>query len=301
MIKLGVQTGGAEKYLGIDGAYRLFKEIGFDAVDASICNTFPYEFIRRREIPSAFCGSEQDLLDAVRPWKDAAEKYDLPNFQAHAPYPNYVFDEQGDYNDKLGDMLQKMIRACDYIGCRNLVVHPFFLEYRHQLDPAFEWENNMERYASLIPAAKEYGITICLENMFMEYRGKIYGACCSDITKACAYVDALNALAGCRQFGFCLDTGHLLLCGKDVRFAMDELDERICAFHVHDNNGIEDEHLSPEMGILDWDRFTQGLRDIRYDSTVCFEIHKLWSRFSFGQMPEILRNLLKTGQKITSI
>lgn len=298
MIGLGVQTGGAEKYLGIDGTYRFFKEIGFDAVDASIYHAFPASDIVHHNLPSAFTGSERDLLDAFRPWKDAARKYGLPNFQAHAPCPTFVFDGQDGFNDLLVDALKKVIRACDYIGCRNLVVHPFFLEYRHQLAPDEEWDINMERYAALIPAAKEYGVTICLENMFMEYRGKIYGACCSDITKACAYVDALNTLAGSKTFGFCLDTGHLLLIGREIRSAITELGDRICAFHVHDNNGISDEHLSPEMGILDWDRFTQGLHEIGYNSTICFEIHKLWSRFSVDEMPEIMKSLLETGKKL---
>ena len=36
MMKIGVQTGGVEEAHGIDGAYRIIHEAGFDAADANI-------------------------------------------------------------------------------------------------------------------------------------------------------------------------------------------------------------------------------------------------------------------------
>ena len=181
-MKIAVQTGGVEERLGLDGAYRLIREAGFDGVDANVDHLMTGQDYKARRIPAFFLGSDADCIAHFKPWKDAAEKYGLDNYQAHAPFPSYVLDpDHPDFNDALIVMLRKTIMGCDSIGCRNLVVHPFFLGYRDQMDPETEWRVNIERYSMLIPEAKKYGVTICLENMFSGYRGKLYNACCSDI------------------------------------------------------------------------------------------------------------------------
>lgn len=296
MIRIAVQTGGPEELLGIDGAYRLIREAGFDGVDANVDHLLSYGDICAHRLSPAFEAEGKAALEYFKPWKDAAEKYGLENYQAHAPFPSYVAGEDGAYNEKLMGMLKTTIRGCDYIGCRRLIVHPFFLGYDQQLTPEQEWEVNIERYSALIPAAKEYGVTICLENMFSGHNHKIYSACCSDITTACAYVDELNRLAGEKRFGFCLDTGHLLLLGKDIKTAMVQLGERIKAFHVHDNNGQADQHLAPYMGVLDWKRFVEGLRAIGYDQTMSFETFNVFNVMDPEIACEMLRVIAKTGR-----
>ncbi|MDY3278750.1 MAG: sugar phosphate isomerase/epimerase [Eubacteriales bacterium] len=297
-MKIAVQTGGVEERLGLDGAYRLIREAGFDGVDANVDHLMTGQDYKARRIPAFFLGSDADCIAHFKPWKDAAEKYGLDNYQAHAPFPSYVLDpDHPDFNDALIVMLRKTIMGCDSIGCRNLVVHPFFLGYRDQMDPETEWRVNIERYSMLIPEAKKYGVTICLENMFSGYRGKLYNACCSDIPTACKYIDTLNDIAGQQCFAFCLDTGHLLLMGKDIKNTMIQLGDRIRAFHVHDNNGIDDQHLAPFMGVQDWSRFVDGLRAIGFDRTMSFETFNIWNTMNDPELSaEMLRFIAKAGR-----
>lgn len=298
MFTISVQSGGPEELFGTDGAYRIIKEAGFDGVDANVDHLFSYGDIVNRKVPYIFAqGSDQDVLDAFTPWRDAAKKYGLTNFQAHAPFPSYVFDEgRTEYNDLLLGMLEKIIMGCDSMDCRKLVIHPFFLPYDRQVTPREEWDTNIERYSRLIGAAKKYGVTICLENMFVGFRGKIYGACCSDIATACQYIDTLNGIAGEKVFGFCLDTGHLLLLGKDVKNAMVQLGDRIEAFHVHDNDGVADQHLAPYMGVLDWKRFAEGLKAIGWHKNLSFETFNIWNRVDPEIAPDFLRAIADTGR-----
>ena len=186
--------------------------------------------------------------------------------------------------------------GCEYIGCHHLIIHPFFLGYDQHMSPEREWEVNIERYSALIPTAKQCGVSICLENMFSGYRGKIYGACCSDITTACQYIDTLNGIAGQKCFSFCLDTGHLLLLGKDIYNSMVQLGDRIEAFHVHDNNGLNDQHLAPYMGVMDWDRFIEGLRDIHYDRVMSFETFNVFNTVDKELCPQMLHFIADAGR-----
>ena len=296
-MKIAVQTGGPEERYGIKDAYRVIAEAGFDAVDANVDHLFRWDDIMQKKIPACFLGGEKTCLEAFRPWKEGAEAAGIENYQAHAPFPTYIYSpDDPAYNDALINVLEKTIMGCDYIGCHKLVVHPFFLAYDTQLSREEEWANNIDRYSRLIPAAKKYGVTILLENMFTVYRGKLYTACCSDITTACRYIDTLNEIAGEKLFAFCLDTGHLLITGQDIKETMLQLEHRIEAFHVHDNNGASDQHLAPYMGVMDWNRFIEGLREIGFNQTMSFETFNIWNVMDREIAPEMLRVIAKTGR-----
>lgn len=295
MAMIGVQTGGLTGIYGIDGAYRAIKEAGFDAVDANLDEMMTYQDILNKRRPAVFEAEGEEMLRYFRPFRDAAEKYGIYNYQAHAPFPSSLAGE-GEYNEYLMRVLEKTLAVCQYIGCSRLVIHPFFGAYDKALTPEEEWALNMDRYARLIPAAKKYGVRILLENMFSGRRGKIYSACCSDFDIACRYVDELNKLAGEERFGFCLDTGHALLLGKDIRNVMAMLGKRILAFHIHDNNGVSDQHVAPYTGILAWDRFVDGLKRLDYHGALSFETDGAVRAFPPELHPELLRLIARTGK-----
>lgn len=296
MNRIALQTGGPEERLGVDETYRRVREWGFDAVDANIDHLLPYGQIREGMIPDVLVRGGKECTELFRPWAEAAGKYGVDNYQAHAPFPSLVDPLDSEINTRMMEVLKNMVRGCDLMNCRNLIIHPFFLGYDRQLSPSEEWEINIENYSMLIPVAKEYGVTICLENMFTGHKGKIYAACCSDIGEACRYIDELNAVAGSRVFGFCLDTGHMLLCGLDPYKTVMQLGRRICAFHIHDNNGIDDQHLAPYMGILDWDRFCAGVKAIGYDRTLSFETFNVWNRVDPEVCGEMMRFISACGR-----
>jgi len=301
VIHIGVQTGGIKEHFGIDETYRLVKECGFDAVDVNLDNMLGGDKIRKMEHSPVFDAEVEEMLSYFKPWKDAAEKYGVDNYQAHAPFPSYIPEPSNGYNDYMLEVMKKTIIGCAYIGCRRLVIHPFFLGYAEQMDPQEEWDLNIRSYAALIPTAKEHGVTICLENMFSGFRGKRYEAACSDIDTACRYIDTLNEMAGERVFAFCLDTGHLFLLGKDIKKAMVQLGGRIECFHVHDNNGVEDQHMPPYTGKMDWNRFVEGLRAIGFDKTMCFETYYIWTYIDPKAGCSFLRYIADCGRRFAEL
>ena len=295
MAMIGVQTGELTRIYGVDGAYRAIKEAGFDAVDVNLDELLPGSAIRELRRAPVFDAEGEESLSFFKPWKDAAAQTGLVNSQAHAPFPSCLAGAD-EYNEYLMRALEKTIAGCAYIGCPQLVIHPFFNGYSQAMSADDEWRLNMDRYTRLIPAAKRWGVTILLENMFTRFRGKIYSACCSDFDTACRYIDALNERSGEELFGFCLDTGHALLLGKDIKQSMVTLGSRIKAFHIHDNNGSDDQHAAPYMGILDWDRFAEGLAAIQYHGVLSFETHGAIIRFDDALAPDVLRLIAKSGR-----
>lgn len=294
-MKIAVQTGGPEERIGIDKTYEIVKAAGFDAVDVNLDHAFSGKLIRNKEKCDLFEKEGDEFLEYFTPWKEAALKYGIDNYQAHAPFPSCLADG-AEYNDYLIECLNKIIRATAYINCHRLIVHPFYYPYDYRLTPEEEWNLNISSYAKLIDTAKECGVIICLENMFMNHRGKLYAGCCSDIEIACKYIDTLNEMAGAKVFGFCLDTGHALLCSLDPYDTMLMLGDRIEAFHVHDNNGISDQHLAPYMGVLDWNRFIMGLKAIGYDKTLSFETFNIWNVVDNELCPQLMAFIASAGK-----
>ena len=297
MFKLSVQTGGAENYMGVDFAYKVISEAGFDAVDANIDRLWSYGDIINKKAPGFLsAASDSEAMEHFNPWRDAAKKYGLENYQAHAPFPSYVLDKDGSHNALILNVLKRVIMGCDYIGCRNLIVHPFFLQYNERISAEDEWNTNIEYYSKLIPTAKQYGVTICLENMFSGFRNKVIEACCSNFETAARYIDTLNGIAGEKVFAFCLDTGHALLLGRDIKDAMLTMGDRIEAFHVHDNDGLNDQHLAPYMGVQDWNRFVDGLKAIKFNKTLSFETFNIWNTVDKELCPSMMRFIAETGR-----
>ena len=302
MFRIAVQTGGIEERLGLDSTYRLIRETGFDGVDANVDHLFTAPMVlKQAKIPAFFRkdADERDLLDQFRPWKEAAEKYGLENYQAHAPFPSILKSaspKDEAYNEAILEVLRRTIIGTAYIGCRNLVVHPFFYGYADKGSPEDEWELNRKNYLRLADTAKEYGVTICLENMFRTYQGKRYAATCNNPLEAVAYVDRLNDAVDGNVFGFCLDTGHALLASLDLKDFIVALGDRLTCFHVHDNNGIDDQHLGPFMGVQDWNKLVEGLAAIRFRKTMSFETFAIWNRVDPDLCPDMLKFVEKTGR-----
>lgn len=91
-------------------------------------------------------------------------------------------------------------------------------------------------------------------------------------------IDRLNEAAGKECFGFCLDTGHLMLLRLDFRSFIPALGHRIKCLHVNDNDQSYDDHLAPYAGgVADWEHFYAEMRKIGYRGTLNFETHKQYA------------------------
>ena len=288
-MKISVQTCGTVNRLGIDAGMKAIADAGFDAVDLDLDAHYKWEDLKNG-IRSDFFDDDKiyPYLDGI---KAAAEKYGLEIGQAHAPAPLYVHESPAG-SKIVQDDVRRSIELCEYVGCTHLVVHPLF--HGGTRFPAMtkeeEYAANIEFFTSIIPLLKKHGVVCCLENMWGEdwRTKKIYTAICSDINETIKYIDELNAFAGEKRFGFCLDVGHLLLLGQDPCYWAEKLGERLVLIHTHDNDGVNDEHIIPYLGVCNWDRFVIGLRKNGFKGNLDFETSTFNDKFPKELIPAAL-------------
>lgn len=117
-----------------------------------------------------------------------------------------------------------------------------------------------ESLATLVPAARERGLTPCLENVIDGYY---------DVTGFPELLDRYPAAE------MTLDTSHALLAGIDeartAEFCRTNAD-RIAHLHLVDTRGGDDEHLPVGMGIVDFATVFAGLADAGWAGTATLEV-----------------------------
>ena len=166
MLKVGVQTGGWYDHDNALASFEYIKSCGFEAVDYNIDIYLRPDPMAKEGVitPTLFDKSIEELLEWIKPLKDASEATGVEVSQMHAPFPCW-YPEKDELNAYLIMAFDKCFAIAEYINCPAVVVHPTILSERDE-----EWEENLKFYRSLIPIIKKYkGVKICTENIFGKY------------------------------------------------------------------------------------------------------------------------------------
>lgn len=303
-MKIGVQTKNAVKKQDPADGFLMLREAGFSCCDFSLDTYLRNYNLYQGKLNSFFDRSVEELHEYFTPHKEAARAVGIEISQMHMPYPNYVPGESDELNNYLKNVVApKSMAVCAFLECPYIVVHGFKLS--HYLgSEAAEWEKTSEFLEFLAPMAKEYGITICIENLYTSMGGHIVEGPCCDARKAAERIDHINDKYGAEVLGFCFDTGHANLVGIDFENFLLTLGSRLKVLHIHDNDGIMDLHQIPftftrsreNKSSTDWEGFVRGMKKIGYNGNLCFETGPVLSAFPDVMKQDVLGLIARIGE-----
>lgn len=138
---------------------------------------------------------------------------------------------------------------------------PYGLNDAGTVDAEKTWSVNMEFMKELLETAKEYNVTICLENV--PFKNFSIASPASVIN----FVQTIND----DNFKICLDTGHAIIFDVNPADAVREFGDTIRTLHIHDNNGLADLHRIPYWGIIDWRAFYSALKETNFKGVFSLE------------------------------
>ncbi len=236
-----------------DKKYIKLKEHGFSCIDFNMANT-------NTEIYTSPASDELLLRE-----KTLADDAGIEIHQSHGPWRSPPRDGTQAERAERMEKMKKSIRAASLLGCKNWVVHPLMPLGADDTVTGNEkgtWDINLRFMKELLITAKEYGVTICLENMPMTK---------FSMAKPAAILNFVEEI-GDDNFKICLDTGHAALF-DDVSLCDEvrRLGDKIKVLHIHDNKCGKDLHLMPYFGTIDWKAFARSLKDIGYDGVFSLE------------------------------
>ena len=279
------QTYGHEK------ALQLLAEAGFDHVDMSFTPM-------AKDPNNEFL--QPDAEARCRQLRQTAESLGLSFNQCHAPFQMDMKPWLEGDREQILHLLTTSIRLAGVLGAKAIVVHPVQCMNYLNNDPQWIMEVNLEFYATLAPVAREAGVKIAIENMWQrnQFNKQIVSSVCSSPYELRSYVDACNEIAP--VFTACLDIGHCLLTGHDPANAIRVLGDRLGCLHVHDVDGINDNHSCPMTLKVDFPAVMDALWEIGYKGEFTLEADFYYTHFPVEQYPFALQQLASVSKLLTT-
>ncbi len=146
------------------------------------------------------------------------------------------------------------------------------------------WLAIWQAFDAIIPVAEKYNIRIALENMAT--------------TESWLIIQRIFDHYKSATLGFCYDSGHGNLIPDGLN-RLEQVADKLCALHLHDNDGTGDQHLPPFRGSVDWTRLTQILAKISYAKPLTLETSK--RNVSDLTEKEYLSECVNAGQKLAEM
>jgi len=121
-------------------------------------------------------------------------------------------------------------------------------------------KKNIEKLKELADYIKGTDFIICLENI-------------PSITPTAEELLYVIKKVGGRNFGICLDTGHLNLVNGNQREFILKAGRKLKALHIADNEGLVDQHMMPfGKGTVDIKEVFKALQEVGYNGIYNLEI-----------------------------
>ena len=146
------------------------------------------------------------------------------------------------------------------LGCRNVIVHPVGPgDTEHDAGRPDALRRSAER---LVRIAERADVRFLVENMPPPMFGR-------DAKFLRAVADTLDST----RLGLAYDSGHATLAGRPVEIIRD-MGPRLWGVHLHDNNGREDDHMLPGMGVVPFEDVARALAEVKFAGVFMLEIYR---------------------------
>ena len=161
--------------------------------------------------------------------------------------------------------LQQVFDLVPYFRPISVVCHASF-DKRYYVSNEQEWlANSIETWKHFLQQAVDMGTMIAMENVY---------------ETDCHYLRLLLDAFASPHMCFCFDTGHFnVYSTASLEEWMNGLGSRIGQVHIHDNNGLLDEHLPIGEGNFPFQAFFEMIHQEKLDPIITLEPHSeknLW-------------------------
>jgi sugar phosphate isomerase/epimerase len=146
------------------------------------------------------------------------------------------------------------------LGCRDVIVHP--VGPGETAKDAWRRDALTESAEGLVRIADEADVRFLLENMPPD----MFGASAKVLRRVADVLDS-------PRLGLAYDCGHAMIAG-DPLGPIRTMGDRLWGVHLHDNDGKDDAHFLPGMGVVPFEDVARALAEVRFGGTFMLEVYR---------------------------
>jgi sugar phosphate isomerase/epimerase len=172
----------------------------------------------------------------------------------HAPFwhSNYLWAES--QNEK-EIVRRELMDALSFCGRHHIPIMVMHLSAGKTPPPPNQ--SGLQLIIDLIQQAEDLGVTIAMEN------SEDYGN---------HYLEYVFSNIRSPNLGFCYDSSHDAIAEVFHGRALEKWGSLLATTHLSDNNGINDDHLLPGSGTIDWQKVMKHFPKGNYKGTLMLEV-----------------------------
>ena len=228
-----------------------YKEVGFDAADLGIPLLDLNSDGWRPQV-------EQILSDS----DDIGIHFEL----CHLPFIGGGGAKSEEYMKAFNERMHRAIDAAALLGADFAVMHPNATTLpMKKYNRVEQYDNVMKHLAPFAEYASKVGLNVVVENMRVIPGMTVSHRYGQSPDELCEIADALG-------IGVCWDFGHANISGVKQSEGLAYIGKRLKVTHVNDNCAIDDEHILPFTGNVDWRDAMHGLALAEFDGLLNFEL-----------------------------
>ncbi len=267
---------------GFKKGIKMIKEAGFTAFDLTLCGSTPFPV-------APFDGD--NYIEVAKEMRSFIDELDFPCNQTHAVFGSHYGAAKPDSDIFKGTVRSMEIAAI--MGAKTIVIHPMqYVYYMNNVE--FLKQENLEFYTDLLPYAEKLGIVMLTENMWQnnQHNKCIIQSTCAEAKEFAEYVDMISS----PYLKACLDIGHTFLTGESITNMVTTLGkERLFGLHIHDVDGLRDNHTLPYTRNVNFAEMIDALSEIGYEGDITFEASEFLKPFPDELVPSAARLMADVG------
>jgi sugar phosphate isomerase/epimerase len=195
---------------------------------------------------------DEALADRV---KQGVERYGLRVDTVHG-WAGYSLNKATDPKAHIR-MNRNRVAFAGRLGARAVILHLPAIHGAPDVQAAIDDASAI--IDGLRDEAEKNNVRLAIENLFAE--PEQFGE---------PFFDALLEKYPPELVGYCFDSGHALINNR-VHY-VERYGERLLVTHLHDNDGQNDQHRVPGLGIGDWPRIARAVKASALKGPVNFEV-----------------------------
>ncbi len=269
--KIGVSTSTLQTIYGDKGALEQVKKMGANTVDFFT----NYEYSTKES--SIYSKSDEEIIAYYSDLKRYADELGITIAQTHGRLRTYM--RFAEFDRLCLENARRDLLAASALGASVCVMHTIQTSVVGiTADPQMVRDICYNTFTKMLEWAKEYNVKLATETFgyASAFKAQEFFA---DAKEFKDIYDRIASEGDNRDyFKVCIDTGHT---HEVTRFGNPTIGDfirmfknnEIACLHMHDNDGIDDQHLPVNTGTIDWDDVFDALDEVGYDGVFNLEVN----------------------------